>query len=114
MLVEHLRMQSDLATKSYVEQQVQSAIDAIPKVVPQADKASKDGNGRDISGTYTPKDGTGAYGTWNVNVTGRVASAGTADNAARAPSADRAGWADGMNLALNIPIYDRGGNIWIA
>ena len=124
--VEQLRMQEDVATRSYVRQQVQTAIDALPKVAPQADKANKDGNGRDIAGTYTPKDGAGAYGTWNINVTGRAASAGTADNAAaatRAVSADkattaeaagRAGWADGANLALNIPTYDRGGNIWIA
>lgn len=124
--VEQLRMQEDVATRSYVRQQVQTAINALPKVAPQADKANKDGDGRDIAGTYTPKDGAGAYGIWNINVTGRAASAGTADNAAaatRAVSADkattaeaagRAGWADGANLALNIPTYDRGGNIWIA
>ena len=124
--VEQLRMQEDVATRSYVRQQVQTAVDALPKVAPQADKANKDGSGRDIAGTYTPKDGAGAYGTWSINVTGRAASAGTADNAAaatRAVSADkattaeaagRAGWADGANLALNIPTWDRGGNIWIA
>ena len=127
--VGQLRMQEDVATRSYVRQQVQTAVDALPKVAPQADRANKDGNGRDIAGTYTPKDGAGAYGTWNINVTGRAASAGEADSAAmatRAASADRAamadkatmadkaGWADGANLALNIPTYDRGGNIWIA
>lgn len=124
--VEQLRVQEDVATKSYVRQQVQTAVNALPKVAPQADKANKDGNGRDIAGTYTPKDGAGAYGTWNINVTGRATSAGTADNAAaatRASSADnatsaetasRAGWANGADLALNIPTYDRGGNIWIA
>ena len=123
---EQLRMQEDVATRSYVRQQVQTAVDALPKVAPQADKANKDGNGRDIAGTYTPRDGAGAYGTWNINVTGRAASSGTADNAAaatrassadnatRAETASRAGWADGANLALNIPTYDRGGNIWIA
>lgn len=139
--VEQLRVQEDVATRSYVRQQVQTAVDALPKVAPQADRANKDGNGRDIAGTYTPKDGAGAYGTWNINVTGRAASAGAADSAARAASADKAGWADGAakansadkaatadragwadkagwadgaNLALNIPTYDRGGNIWIA
>ena len=127
--VGQLRMQEDVATRSYVRQQVQTAVDALPKVAPQADKANKDGNGRDIAGTYTPKDGAGAYGTWKINVTGRAASAGAADSAAmatRAASADRAamadkatmadkaGWANEANLALNIPTYDRGGNIWIA
>ena len=118
--VEQLRMQEDVATRSYVRQQVQTAVDALPKVAPQADKANKDGNGRDIAGTYAPKDGAGAYGTWKINVTGRAASAGSADNAARASFADKAkvaegtGWADGANFALNIPTYDRGGNIWIA
>ena len=127
--VGQLRMQEDVATRSYVRQQVQTAVDALPKVAPQADRANKDGNGRDIAGTYTPKDGAGAYGTWNINVTGRAASAGEADSAAmatRAASADRAamadkatmadkaGWANEANLALNIPTYDRGGNIWIA
>ena len=127
--VEQLRVQEDVATRSYVRQQVQTAVDALPKVAPQADKANKDGNGRDIAGTYTPKDGAGAYGTWNINVTGRATSAGAADSAAmatRAASADRAamadkatmadkaGWANEANLALNIPTYDRGGNIWIA
>lgn len=133
--VEQLRMQEDVATRSYVRQQVQTAVDALPKVAPQADKASKDGNGRDIVGTYTPKDGAGAYGTWNINVTGRATSAGTADSAAmatraasadraamadkatiadKATTADKAGWANEANLALNIPTYDRGGNIWIA
>lgn len=121
-----MQLPSDVATQNYVRQQVQTAVNALPKVAPQADKANKDGNGRDIAGTYTPKDGAGAHGTWSINVTGRAASAGTADNAAaatRATSADkaktaeaagRAGWADGANLALNIPTYDRGGNIWIA
>ncbi len=127
--VGQLRMQEDVATRSYVRQQVQTAVDALPKVAPQADKANKDGIGRDIAGTYTPKDGAGAYGTWNINVTGRATSAGAADSAAmatRAASADRAamadkatmadkaGWANEANLALNIPTYDRGGNIWIA
>lgn len=117
--VEQLRMQEDVATKSYVSQQVQTAVNALPKVAPQADKANKDGNGRDIAGTYTPKDGAGAYGTWSINITGSAASAGSADNAARASFADKAkvaegtGWADGANFALNIPTYDRGGNIWI-
>ena len=121
--VEQLRMQEDVATKSYVRQQVQTAVDALPKVTPQADKANKDGIGRDIAGTYAPKDGAGAYGTWSINVTGWATKAGSADEAARAASADkatraeaagRAGWADGSDLALNIPTYDRGGNIWIA
>lgn len=121
--VEQLRMQEDVATRSYVRQQVQTAVDALPKVAPQADKASKDGIGRDIAGTYTPKDGAGAYGTWSINVTGWATKAGSADEAARAASADkatraetagRASWADGADLALNIPTYDRGGNIWIA
>jgi hypothetical protein len=127
--VGQLRMQEDVATRRYVRQQVQTAVDALPKVAPQADKANKDGIGRDIAGTYTPKDGAGAYGTWNINVTGRATSAGAADSAAmatRAASADRAamadkatmadkaGWANEANLALNIPTYDRGGNIWIA
>ena len=121
--VEQLRMQEDVATKSYVRQQVQTAVDALPKVAPQADKANKDGSGRDIAGTYTPKDGAGAYGTWSINVTGWATKAGSADEAARAASADkatraetagRAGWANGADLALNIPTYDRGGNIWIA
>ena len=121
--VEQLRMQEDVATKSYVRQQVQTVVDALPKVAPQADKANKDGIGRDIAGTYTPKDGAGAYGTWSINVTGWATKAGSADEAARAASADkatraetadRAGWADGAYLALNIPTYDRGGNIWIA
>lgn len=117
---------SDMATQNYVRQQVQTAVNGLPKIAPQADKASKDGNGRDIVGTYTPKDGAGAHGTWKINVTGRAASAGTADNAAAATravsagkattaeTAGRAGWADGADLALNIPTYDRGGNIWIA
>lgn len=121
--VEQLRMQEDVATKSYVSQQVQTAVNALPKVAPQADKANKDGNGRDIAGTYTPRDGAGAYGTWSINITGRAASAGTADNATaatrassagNATRAETAGWADGADLALNIPTYDRGGNIWIA
>ena len=121
--VEQLRMQEDGATRSYVRQQVQTAVDALPKVAPQADKANKDGSGRDIAGTYTPKDGAGAYGTWSINVTGWATKAGSADEAARAASADkatraetagRASWADGADLALNIPTYDRGGNIWIA
>ena len=121
--VEQLRMQEDVATKSYVRQQVQTVVDALPKVAPQADKANKDGIGRDIAGTYAPKDGAGAYGTWSINVTGWATKAGSADEAARAASADkatraesagRAGWADGADLALNIPTYDRGGNIWIA
>ena len=121
--VEQLRMQEDVATKSYVSQQVQTVVDALPKVAPQADKANKDGIGRDIAGTYAPKDGAGAYGTWSINVTGWATKAGSADEAARAASADkatraesagRAGWADGADLALNIPTYDRGGNIWIA
>lgn len=120
--VEQLRMQEDVATKSYVRQQVQTVVDALPKVAPQADKANKDGIGRDIAGTYAPKDGAGAYGTWSINVTGWATKAGSADEAARAASADkatraesagRAGWADGADLALNIPTYDRGGNIWI-
>ena len=120
---EQLRMQEDVATKSYVRQQVQTVVDTLPKVAPQADKANKDGNGRDIAGTYAPKDGAGAYGTWSINVTGWATKAGSADEAARAASADkatraeaagRAGWADGSDLALNIPTYDRGGNIWIA
>lgn len=121
--VEQLRMQEDVATKSYVRQQVQTVVDALPKVAPQADKANKDGIGRDIAGTYAPKDGAGAYGTWSINVTGWATKAGSADEAARAASADkatraetagRASWADGADLALNIPTYDRGGNIWIA
>ena len=121
--VEQLRMQEDVATKSYVRQQVQTVVDALPKVAPQADKANKDGIGRDIAGTYAPKDGAGAYGTWSISVTGWATKAGSADEAARAASADkatraesagRAGWADGADLALNIPTYDRGGNIWIA
>ena len=127
--VEQLRVQEDVATRSYVRQQVQTAVDALPKVAPQADKANKDGNGRDIAGTYTPKDGAGAYGTWNMNVTGRAGSAGEADSggmatgaasvdraamADKATMADKAGWANEANLALNIPTYDRGGNIWIA
>lgn len=121
--VEQLRMQEDVATKSYVRQQVQTVVDALPKVAPQADKANKDGIGRDIAGTYAPKDGAGAYGTWSINVTGWATKAGSADEAARAASADkatraetagRAGWANGADLALNIPTYDRGGNIWIA
>ena len=121
--VGQLRMQEDVATRSYVRQQVQTAVDALPKVAPQADKANKDGSGRDIAGTYTPKDGAGAYGTWSINVTGWATKAGSADEAARAASADkatraetagRAGWANGADLALNIPTYDRGGNIWIA
>lgn len=124
--VEQLRIQEDVATKSYVRQQVQTAVDALPKVAPQADKANKDGSGRDIAGTYTPKDGAGAYGTWNINVTGRATGADVAtravaaDNATRADAADRAttadkaSWANEANLALNIPTYDRGGNIWIA
>lgn len=121
--VEQLRMQEDVATKSYVRQQVQTVVDTLPKVAPQADKANKDGIGRDIAGTYAPKDGAGAYGTWSINVTGWATKAGSADEAARASSADnatraetasRAGWADGADLALNIPTYDRGGNIWIA
>ena len=121
--VEQLRMQEDVATKSYVRQQVQTVVDALPKVAPQADKANKDGIGRDIAGTYAPKDGAGAYGTWSINVTGRAESAGTADNATaatrassagNATRAETAGWADGTDLALNIPTYDRGGNIWIA
>ena len=96
---------------------------------PLEPKRESFGNGRDIVGTYAPKDGAGAYGTWNINVTGRATSAGAADSAAmatRAASADRAamadkatmadkaGWANEANLALNIPTYDRGGNIWIA
>ena len=120
---------SDMATQNYVRQQVQTAVNALPKIAPQADKASKDGNGRDIVGTYTPKDGAGAHGTWNISVTGRAASAGTADKATTATrasladkatvadkstTADKAGWANEANLALNIPTYDRGGNIWIA
>lgn len=121
--VEQLRMQEDVATKSYVRQQVQTVVDALPKVAPQADKANKDGIGRDIAGTYAPKDGAGAYGTWSINVTGRAESAGTADNATaatrassagNATRAETAGWADGADLVLNIPTHDRGGNIWIA
>ena len=121
--VEQLRVQEDVATRSYVRQQVQTVVDALPKVAPQADKANKDGIGRDIAGTYAPKDGAGAYGTWSINVTGWATKAGSADEAARAASADkatraetagRAGWANGADLALNIPTYDRGGNIWIA
>ena len=71
-------------------------------------------------------DGSGAHGTWNINITGRAAGADvatravSADTAAKAETADkaetaeRAAMADEATLALNIPTYDRGGNIWIA
>ena len=121
-----MQLPADTATKNYVAERVQAAVDALPKVPAQAEKASKDGQGRDIAATYVPKDGAGAHGTWSIHITGKASSAdtaaraGTADTAARAGVADRAvaadhaGVADVATLALNIPTSDRGGNIWIA
>lgn len=124
--VAQVRIPSDIATTTYVTQHVQAAIDALPKVPQQAEKADKDGRGRDIAATYAMNDGSGAHGTWNINITGRATGADvatravSADTAAKAETADkaetaeRAAMADEATLALNIPTYDRGGNIWIA
>lgn len=106
-----IQMPKDMATQNYVTERIQVAIDALPKIAPRAEKDAK---GNDIAGTYVPKDGAGAHGTWNISITGSAKTAEHASRADKADNADKAKHADEATLALNIPTYDRGGNIWIS
>lgn len=60
------------------------------------EKATKDADGNVIADTYAKKTGEGASGTWDIDVSGKAASATTATK------------------ALNVPTSDVGGNIWIS
>lgn len=59
-----------------------------------ADRATRDGTGNEIASVYAHRDGSGAGGTWPINITGTAARASYADVAGRVEGAGNANEAE--------------------
>lgn len=85
-----------------------------------ATRAIADSSGKNIADLYAKKNGEGATGTWNINISGKAAAAAIADRALRADTADKATRADTAaradmadRLSVNVLTFANGTKIWV-
>ena len=85
-----------------------------------ATRAIADSSGKNIADLYAKKNGEGATGTWNINISGKAAAAAIADRALRADAADKATRADTAaradmadRLSVNVLTFANGTKIWV-